>query len=232
MKDLNTIRPKILADIFKNEDINTIALMFYFMKPESIADVLILLEEDKRYKVCISMAKIQNPNEDIVLDIRKTIEEKLDNFDSYSSFNNDGSYIIARALNFTGTQTDDILGSIESIDTNIASNIKKNMFLFEDVLSLSISNITNLCEEICLDDLVWSLVNTDEKTLDKFMKAISSRGKEKFELKYNTLDKNNIIKIKKARDNIVDTALHLIEFGCIDLNYRDYNTPRKTNNFL
>lgn len=212
---LNAINPKQLSDFIKDESPQTIAVILSHMDPPGAAEVLQQLEEDIKVKVTMQMATIKDVSPDVVRTISVVLEKKLESLLS-SIVDVGGVKVVADMLNRLGPKSQDILKNINGIDTTLATKIKENMFVFEDLLNLEGEYIMKILQNVETADLTVAMKNATEEDLLKITGAMSQRASDRFQEEYEMLNKVKIRDIESAQRKMLDVAQKMIEEGVID----------------
>ena len=212
---LDAINPKQLSDFIKEESPQTIAVILSHMDPPQAADVLMQLDDDARVKVTMQVATIKDVSPDVVRTISVVLEKKLESLLS-SIVDVGGVKVVADMLNKIGPKSQDILKNINGIDTVLATKIKENMFIFEDLLQLDGEYIMKILQNIDTGDLAVAMKNSTSEDLEKIIGAMSSRASARFKEEYEMLTKVKIKDIENAQRKMLDIAQKMIEEGVID----------------
>ena len=212
---LDGINPKQLSDFIKDESPHTIAVILSHMDPNKSSEVLMQLDEEIRIKVTIQIATIKDVSPDVVRTISLVLEKKLESLLS-SIVDVGGVKVVADMLNKLGPKAQDILKNINGIDTSLATKIKENMFVFEDLLNLDGEYIMKILQGVETSDIVIAMKNATEEELEKVTAAMSQRAKERFKEESEMLTKVKIKDIEAAQRKMLDIAQKMIEDGIID----------------
>ncbi len=212
---LNAINPKQLSDFIKDESPQTIAVILAHMDPPGAAEVLQQLDEDIKVKVTMQMATIKDVSPDVVRTISTVLEKKLESLLS-SIVDVGGVKVVADMLNRLGPKSQDILKNINGIDTSLATKIKENMFVFEDLLELDNEYIMKILQNVESNDVAIALKNSTEESLDKVTSSMSQRARDRFQEEFEMLNKVKIKDIEAAQRKMLDIAQKMIEEGVID----------------
>ncbi len=212
---LDGINPKQLSDFIKDESPHTIAVILSHMDPNKSSEVLMQLDEEIRIKVTIQIATIKDVSPDVVRTISSVLEKKLESLLS-SIVDVGGVKVVADMLNKLGPKAQDILKNINGIDTSLATKIKENMFVFEDLLNLDGEYIMKILQGVETSDIVIAMKNSTEEELEKVTAAMSQRAKERFKEESEMLTKVKIKDIEAAQRKMLDIAQKMIEDGIIE----------------
>lgn len=212
---LDGINPKQLSDFIKDESPHTIAVILAHMDPSKASEVLMQLDEEVRVKVTIQVATIKDVSPDVVRTISSVLEKKLESLLS-SIVDVGGVRVVADMLNKMGPKAQDILKNINGIDTVLATKIKDNMFVFEDLLNLDAEYIMKILQGVESTEVAIAMKNTTEEQIEKVTSAMSQRVKERFLEESEMLTKVKIKDIEAAQRKMLDIAQKMIEEGIIE----------------
>jgi flagellar motor switch protein FliG len=212
---LDGINPKQLSDFIKDESPHTIAVILSHMDPNKSSEVLMQLDEEIRVKVTIQIATIKDVSPDVVRTISLVLEKKLESLLS-SIVDVGGVKVVADMLNKLGPKAQDILKNINGIDTSLATKIKENMFVFEDLLNLDSEYIMKILQNVETADVVVAMKNATEEDMDKITSSMSQRARDRFKEEFEMLNKVKIKDIEVAQRKMLDVAQKMIEDGIID----------------
>jgi len=212
---LDSVNPKQLSDFIKDESPHTIAVILAHMDPAKSADVLMELDEEIRVKVSIQIATIKDVSPDVVRTMSAVLERKLESLLS-SIVDVGGVKVVADMLNKMGPKSIDILKNISGIDTALASRIKDNMFVFEDLLNLDSEHIMKIIQGVETADVVVAMKNTTEEQVAKIVGSMSQRVRDRFFEESEMLTKVKIKDIEAAQRKLLSVAQKLIDDGVIE----------------
>lgn len=212
---LDAINPKQLSDFIKDESPHTIAVILSHMDAAKSAEVLMQLEEEVRVKVTMQMATIKDVSPDVVRTISVVLEKKLESLLS-SIVDVGGVKVVADMLNRLGPKSQDILKNINGVDTSLATKIKENMFVFEDLLNLDTEYVMKILQNVDTADVAVAMKNAPDEDMEKVTGAMSQRARDRFKEEFEMLNKVKIKDIEAAQRKMLDVAQKMIEDGIID----------------
>ena len=212
---LDAINPKQLSDFIKEESPHTIAVILSHMEAPKSAEVLMQLDEEVRVKVTMQMATIKDVSPDVVRTISEVLEKKLESLLS-SIVDVGGVKVVADMLNRLGPKSQDILKNINGVDTSLATKIKENMFVFEDLLNLDTEYVMKILQNVDTGDVAVAMKNATEEDMEKVTSAMSQRARDRFKEEFEMLNKVKIKDIESSQRKMLDVAQKMIEDGVID----------------
>ncbi len=212
---LEGINPKQLSDFIKDESPHTIAVILAHMDSSKSADVLMQLDEEVRVKVTMQMATIKDVSPDVVRTVSDVLEKKLESLLS-SIVDVGGVKVVADMLNKLGTKSQDILKNINGVDTTLATKIKENMFVFEDLLNLDTEYVMKILQNVDTADVAIAMKNATDEDMEKVTSAMSQRARDRFVEEFEMITKVKIKDIEAAQRKMLEVAQKMIEDGVID----------------
>ena len=119
-------------------------------------------------------------------------------------------------LNRLGPKSQEILKNINGIDTSLATKIKENMFVFEDLLNLESEYIMKILQNVDAGEVAVAMKNAPEEDMSKITGAMSQRARDRFVEEFEMLNKVKIKDIEAAQRKMLEVAQKMIEDGVID----------------
>ncbi|PIF04096.1 MAG: flagellar motor switch protein FliG [Arcobacter sp.] len=212
---LENIDPKQLADFIKDESPQTIAVVLAHMDADDASAVLSKLDDTLKVKISMQMATIKDVSPSIVQSMSQVLEKKLESLLA-SIVTVGGVKTVADMLNKMGSKSTEILENINGLDPALASKIKENMFVFEDLLALDPNDIMKVLGNVETEDLTVALKNATEEDMEIIMGSMSQRARDRFQEEFELLGRTKIKDIEEAQRKILDVAMKLLESGEIE----------------
>ena len=139
LASLASTDPRQVVSVLVEQQPQTVAVLLAYMRPEDAARIITELPHDFRTKVARRIGQLEWVDPAAVRHATTVIESKLrtlNNTGSVASSAN-GAATIAEILNFSGRSTEkQIMGELESQDSELAAKIKANLFTFDDAMAL------------------------------------------------------------------------------------------------
>ena len=212
---LDGINTKQLAGFIKDESPQTIAIIISHMESYEAAEVLENFDDDLKVKVAMQMASIKDVSPDVIKTISDVLETKLEALTS-SIVDVGGVKSVADMLNKIGPKSKDILKNINLIDTTMATQIKENMFVFEDLIALDVDAIQKILQQVDTEVVAKALKNVTDEDREKIKSAMSQRARARFDEEFEMLVKVKIKDVEAAQKQMLEVAQKLIDEGVID----------------
>ena len=209
IQKLQEIDPQILTDFTKVEHPQTIALMLSYMGIEQAAKVLEGLSPELQSDIIKRIATLKSVSHEFIADIAKTLEKEII-VGGVSNLQPGGVILVADIMNKMNRSTENaIMKSLDDSDPEIAAEIRKKMFTFEDILKLDDRSIQELLREVSTEDLGRALKVVDEEMRGVIFKNMSKRGAEMLKEDIEMMPPIRLSEIEKSQRIIIDATKKL-----------------------
>jgi len=209
---LDSVDPAQLASSLRSEHPQTTALILCYLTPKKVAAVLANLEEELQSEVSARIAVMDRISPDIVTDVQAGLRRKMASFlaREYSSIG--GVNFLVRVLNQVDRGTErSILENLEQLDTSVAEAVRRNMFVFEDIVQLDDRSIQRILKEVEGRDLVLALKGSNDETRNVIFRNLSSRAAATMREDLEALGPVRLKKVEDAQQRIVNVIRKLEE---------------------
>jgi flagellar motor switch protein FliG len=201
-----------LASFLQKEHPQTIALILSNLAPEQAAQVLAELPDDLRNNVSYRMATLGKVSPALIAEMEDVVEEIAQVEISQSMSSMGGAKSVAAFLNRSTTPAArGILEYIEQLDAPLAGEIKRLMFLFEDLLFVDDRGIQRILREVDKRELALALKVCDEKLKEKIFKNMSERAQELLKEELQYMGPVRLKEVESAQTRIVEIVKQLEE---------------------
>ena len=217
IEKLRDIDPRVLLDFTKTEHPQTIALMLAILRPEQAAEILENLSPDRRNEIVNRMITLKGVSYEFIEEMARTLDSEL-NFEETNEQQVGGVSMMAEILNnMNRSSENEILDSVEEVNSDLASEIRNLMFTFDDILKLSDKDIRELIKEINKEDLIRSLKVAEQEMKDKIFGNMSSRAAEMLTEDIELMPPIRLSEVEEAQKKIIETAKRLESEGKITI---------------
>lgn len=210
-----------LINFLNKEHPQTIALILTHLSPEQTANALEELPKDLRTDVAFRIATLGKVAPQTLKSIERVVDDMAGMTMSQSIGKIGGTKSLAQILNRTSVSfSKEILDGLMEMDPDVGVDIKRQMFLFDDLINIQDRDLQRILREIERKDLTYSLKVADDKLKEKIYENMSERAADllKEELEYMGMVKLKEVEAAQAR--IIDVVKTLEESGEISLNLR------------
>ena len=168
--------PQQLLTFIQDEHPQTVALILSYVPPAQSAMVLSSLPPDRQSDVARRIATMDRTSPDTIKDVESILETKLASLVNQDYTIVGGVDAVVEILNTVDRATErHIIESLEVEDPELADEIRKKMFVFEDILLLDDRAIQRVLREVENNDLALSCKNVNEQVQNAIFKNLSSR---------------------------------------------------------
>jgi flagellar motor switch protein FliG len=165
-----------LLNFIQDEHNQTIALILSYLNPGQASLVLAALPQEKQADVARRIAQMDRTSPDVIKDVENVLERKLSSLVTQDYTIVGGVDSIVQILNSVDRSTEKhIMETLEIEDTELAEEIKKKMFVFEDILSLDDRSIQRILREVENNELAVALKGSGEEVQNVIFNNLSKR---------------------------------------------------------
>jgi flagellar motor switch protein FliG len=217
-ENLKRVDPLTIANYIKNEHPQTIAVVLAHMDPRSSGPILELLPAEMQGNVAHRMAVLEAPNNETLKVVEEVLANQLQSEVSAKDTKYGGRKQVAEILNEIERETwQEILDEMREIDDEVANEVNNLMFVFEDVVLLSDSNIQEILKEIDGKELTMALKGSTEEIKEKVFGNMSKRAAEGIQEDMEYMGPVRLSEVEEAQQRIVEVIRSLEEAGTISI---------------
>jgi len=203
-----------LASFLQKEHPQTIALILSNLTPDQTAQVLTEFPDELRNNVTYRMATLGKVSPSLLKEVEDVVEEIAQNEISQSLSLMGGAKSVASVLNKCNNATaKTILETIEQQDSQLAMEIKRLMFMFDDLMFVDDRGIQRLLREVDKKELALSLKVCDEKLKEKILQNMSERARDLLKEELQYMGPVRLKEVEAAQTRIVDIVKQLEDQG-------------------
>ena len=206
--------PSQLLNFIQNEHPQTIALILSYLHPEQAGLILSSLSPELQVDVARRVAKLDRTTPEVLQEIESTLEQRLSAFamDDYTVAG--GIESIVDILNMVDRATEKtILDSLEEEEPELAEEIRKRMFVFEDIILLDDRSIQKVLREVDSKDLAMALKTASEEVSARIFKNMSKRAAEMLKEDIEYMGPVRLRDIEETQQKIVAIIRRLEDMG-------------------
>jgi len=203
-----------LAGFLQKEHPQTIALILSNLSPDQAALVLNECSENLRNSVSYRMATLGKVSPALLAEVEDVVEEIARTEISQSMSLMGGTKSMASVLNRCNNATAKmILEHIEQQDAQLSGEIKRLMFLFEDLLYVDDRGIQRVLREVDKRELALALKVVDDKLKEKVLRNMSERAQELLKEELQYMGPVRLKEVEGAQTRIVEVVKQLEDQG-------------------
>lgn len=207
--------PGQLRNFIQNEHPQTIALVLAYLQPEQAAAILSALPPELQADVARRIALMDRTSPEIIREVERVLERKLSSLSTQDFAAAGGLEAVVEVLNRVDRSTEkSIMEALGINDPQLAEEIKKRMFLFEDIVSLDDRSVQRILREVDLNrDLPMALKVASEEVKQKIFRNLSKRAVENLKENMDYLGPVRLREVEEAQQKIVNIIRRLEEEG-------------------
>lgn len=216
LESIEMVDAKSLATFLVSEHPQTVAVILSHLEPEKKGEVLKRLPEALQAEVVLRMANLEHVDPELISEIDKVLKNQLANTASVEQGTLGGVQPVAEMLNVMDKNTESsIMSRLEEKDPLLAEEIRKLMFVFDDIIKIDDRGIQVLLKEVPNDKLLLALKTASEEIKNKFFKNLSQRAAEMLREDLSSMGPSRLSDVEGAQQEIVNAARRLEAEGKI-----------------
>ncbi|HHW47990.1 MAG TPA: flagellar motor switch protein FliG [Clostridiaceae bacterium] len=206
--------PAQLLNFIQKEHPQTIALILAYLKPHQAAAVLSALPQDKQADVARRIATLDRTSPEVIKEVERILEKNLSSLVTEDFTVAGGVQAIVDILNNVDRGTEKhIMETLEYEDTDLAEEIKRRMFVFEDILTLDNRSIQRFLREIDNSQLALALKGATEEVQKVIYSNMSKRLAEMIKEDIEFMGPVRLKDVEEAQQKIVNVIRKLEDAG-------------------
>lgn len=208
--------PSQITNFIQHEHPQTVALILAYMPPETASVVLASLPERLQADVSMRIAVMDRTAPEVIRQVEEVMERKLASIINQDFTRAGGVHALVDMLNLVDRTTErHILESLDESSPELAEEVRKLMFVFEDILLLDDRSIQQLMKEVEMPDIALALKGTSEEVQSKVTTNMSQRAAAMMleDMAYMGPQRRRVI--EEAQQKIVSVVRRLEEAGKI-----------------
>lgn len=210
--------PGQILNFIQNEHPQTIALILSYLEAGQAGQILSELPHDMQADVAKRIALMDSTSPEIINEVEQILERKLSATVTQDYTQTGGIEAVVEVLNGVDRSTErTILEALEIQDPELAEEIKKRMFVFEDIVTLDNRAIQRVIKDVENDDLMLSLKVASEEVKEIVYKNMSKRMVDTFTEEMEFMGPVRLRDVEEAQSRIVAIIRRLEDAGEIVL---------------
>jgi flagellar motor switch protein FliG len=219
LEALELVDTRTLSSFLVNEHPQTIALIVAHLDPIRKSDTIKRLPDALQAEVVMRLANIDFISPELIAQLDDVLKAELATVGTIDSTSLGGVEPVAEMLNTMDKTTEtNIMARVEEKDPELAEEIKKLMFVFEDLVALDDRGMQALLKEVPNDKLLVALKTSPEEIKQKIFKNMSTRASQLLQEDLANLGPQRLSDVETAQSEIVNIAKRLETEGKIQIN--------------
>ncbi len=218
-RELESVSPRLLSQILRNEHPQTLALILGHLHSDQAANLLVNLPAGVRAEVLLRLANLEAVPADMLMEVDKVLQSQLIAMGGKEGKKVGGTQAVAEILNAVDRATEEeVLSEIEEDSAQLAEDIRNLMFVFNDCLSLDDKSMRETLKEISNEDLTMALRGASEELKTKFFSNMSERAGNMIREELEYMGPTRLADVESAQQSIVRVVRRLEGEGKVTIN--------------
>lgn len=219
LETIAMMQSRMVASLLEKEHPQTIALILSTQHVQHASDILSCLPEELQADVVYRIAKLEKVSPDVITGIEEALNKELGRSIGREQKQVGGIDKVVELLGHMQNNLDvDILENIEETDIEMAEEIRKLMFTFENLISLDGRSLQMILREVNNDSLTMALKTASDEMREKIFANMSSRAADMIRDDLDAMGPVRLSEVEAMQQSIVKIAMKLEEEGKIVLN--------------
>jgi len=203
-----------LLTFIQNEHPQTLALILSYLNPSQAATILSSLPQEKQADVAQRIATMESTSPEVIKEVELVLEKKLSSMVTQDYASTGGIQAIVDILNAVDRGTEKfIMETLEIQEADLAEEIRKRMFVFEDIINLDSVSIQRFIREIDNSELSIALKGSTDEVKDIIFANMSKRMAEMLAEDMEFMGPVRLRDVEEAQQKIVNVIRKLEEAG-------------------
>ncbi len=203
-----------ILNFIQNEHPQTIALILSYLDPQQAGQILSELPQEMQADIAKRIAVMDGTSPEVISEVEAILEQKLSATVTQDYTQTGGVESVVEVLNGVDRATEKtILDALEIQDPELAEEIKKRMFVFEDIVTLDNRSIQRVIRDCDNEDLLLSLKVSSEEVKEVVYRNMSSRMVETFKEEMEFMGPVRLREVEEAQSRIVGIIRRLEDTG-------------------
>ena len=219
LETIAKMQPSMVAGLLEREHPQTLALVLSTQAVDHASAIIASLPEDKRADVIHRIATLDTVSPEVIDRIEDALSKEIGIVVGAQEQRQVGG--LKKVVEILDIMTDnldaEILESLEEIDPDMAEDIRKMMFTFEDLCALDGRSIQMILREVNNDSLTVALKTATDEIKEKIFSNMSIRAADMIKDDLEAMGPVRLSEVETMQQTIVRIAMKLEEEGKIVL---------------
>ncbi len=206
--------PQQLISFIQGEHPQTIALILSYLTADQASAVIGRLSATMQAEVTKRIAKMDRITPEVLREVERVLERKFSTVIGQDFTMAGGIDAVVEIINRVDRGTErNIMENLEENDPELAEEIKRRLFVFEDISGLDDRSIQRVLREVEMKDLGLALKGATEDLKNKFTKNMSQRAADMLTEDMQYMGPVRVRDVEEAQQKIVNVVRALEDAG-------------------
>ena len=203
-----------LLNFIQDEHPQTIALILSYLSPVQAAQIIAALAPDRQADVAKRVAMMDRTSPDVIKEVERVLETKLSSLVNQEYNVIGGVDAVVEILNTVDRGTEKhIMETLEIEDPELSDEIRRKMFVFEDILALDDKTIQRVLRDVDNNDLAVALKGSNEDVQTVIFNNLSKRLAAMIKEDMDFMGPVRMKDVEEAQQKIVNIIRKLEDTG-------------------
>jgi flagellar motor switch protein FliG len=214
LETISLMAPRMVAGLLEHEHPQTVALVLSTQHVEHASEILANLPEEIQADVTYRISKIEKVSPEVISRIEDALHREIGLVSGKAHKKVGGIDAVVGILNHMKNNLDaDILEKMEETDPDMAEEIRKKMFTFENLVALDGRSLQMILREVNNDSLTLALKTASEQMKEKIFANMSARAADMIRDDLDAMGPVRLSEVELMQQSIVKIAMKLEEEG-------------------
>ncbi len=205
-----------ILNVIANEHPQTVALILAYLPADTAGQVISALPDDLQADVAMRIALMDRTAPEVIREIERVLERKLSSVINQDFTSAGGLRSLVDLLNQVDRTTErTILETLEEQNPELADEVRRLMFLFEDITLLDDRSIQQVLRDVDTKELALALKGTPEEVQDAIFRNMSERAALNIKEDLEFMGPVRVKDVEEAQQKVVAVIRRLEEAGSI-----------------
>lgn len=203
-----------LLTFLQGEHPQTIALVLSHIPSSMASEILVGLGTERQVEVISRIAHMDQTSPEVIKEVEKGLEKRLAGLVAERFERTGGVKAVAEILNLAGRAAEKaIMEGLTETNPELVDDIRRLMFVFEDVINVDDKGIQSVLKEIENDLLTLALKTASDELKTKIFKNMSERAAQLIKEEMEFMGPVRVSDVEAAQQKIVDIVRRLEDAG-------------------
>ena len=218
IEQLKWMDSRSISDMIRLEHPQIMATILSLMDSDQAAEVLMFLPENLRPDLVMRIATMKGVQPSALRELDEIMEKQLTGSENVKATSLGGVDAAANILNFMeGSASDLVMNEISEVRAELAQEIQDKMFVFEDLGTMSASDMQTLLREIATGQLLLALRGASQDLKEKVFTNMSRRAAEILRDDLDASPPARLSDVEGAQKEILTVVKRLIDSGDVHI---------------
>ena len=206
--------PVHFRSLLQQEHPQLIALVLSYLEPQRASAVLGGLPRDAQPDVARRIASLGQTSPEVVREVERVLEHKLAVISSDDFVTAGGVESLVEILSVADRSTEkNVVEALETRDPKLAEEVKRSMFVFEDILALDAPSVARVLQRLDTDDVLRAMKAAPEPVQALLWKHVPAGDVQMLRRRFEEMGRVRLSDVEKAQSRIVSVIREMDENG-------------------